>query len=237
MRIGFTRELQRLQDEILSLGSEVEENLYKVVEALRQGDVVQARHLIDADTWVNEKRIHIGMECLALIATQQPTAGDMRLLAAIIEIAGELERIHDYIKGIAKITIMISEVRMLNSLIGLLPQMAEKARHMLRRALDAFAWRDADLARSIPAIDDEVDVLYKQIYQEIIKYIMNDPTALEHANYLEWAVHNLERSADRVTNICEWIVYMLTGEYVEMDFEVEAPPPLQARVAPSEFSV
>ena len=218
------RELQQLQDEILQLGSEVEENLLIAVEVLRQRDMLRSYQLIQADKWVNEKRVNIGMDALAVIATQQPAAGDMRLIAAVLEIAGELERIHDYVKGIANINLMIGEDEVPHSLVYLMPQMAESTRRMLHRALDAFSQRDAELARRIPEGDDEVDTLYNQTYHKIINYVMENPTAIEHANRLEWAAHNLERSADRVTNICEWVVYMVTGKYTELDTKVVVAP-------------
>lgn len=214
------RELQRLQDEILQLGSMVEENLIEAVEVLRRRDMLRSYRLIEADKWVNEKRVNIGMEALTVIATQQPMAGDMRLIAAILEIAGELERIHDYAKGIAKINLMIGEDEVPHSLLYVMPQMAENTRRMLHRALDAFSQRDAELARRIPEADDDVDALYNLTYRQLINYVMAKPTAIEHANRLEWVAHNLERSADRVTNICEWVVYMVTGNYTELDTKV-----------------
>ncbi|MEJ2747808.1 MAG: phosphate signaling complex protein PhoU [Anaerolineae bacterium] len=224
IRATFERELQSLEDRIISLGSEVEENLVLSVDALIQRDLQLSQKFITVDAFVNEKRIQIGLGCLSLIARQQPMAGDMRLIAAVIEIVGELERIHDYIKGIGKISIMLGERQILPGITELLPQMALHARDMLHRALDAFTNRDADLARGIPISDDKVDALYNRIYREIIDYVIQNPSEVEHANRLEWAVHNLERSADRVTNICEWIVYMVDGEYVELDSEMEAPP-------------
>lgn len=224
LRATFDKELQRLEDQIISLGSEVEANIVKSVEALVQRDLTLSQHFITADAQINEQRIQIGLDCLSLIARQQPMAGDMRLIASIIEIVGELERIHDYVKGIGKISLLLGEREILPPIAELMPQMALHARDMLHRALDAFTNRDADLARRIPANDDKVDVLYNRIYREIISYVTQNPLEVEHANRLEWAVHNLERSADRVTNICEWIVYMVSGKYVEMDSEIEAPP-------------
>lgn len=225
LRTTFVKELQTLEDQIISLGSEVENNLIQATEALIKRDAILSEHFISADVLINEQRIKIGLDSLSLIARQQPMASDMRLIAAIIEIVGELERIHDYVKGIGKISLLLGEREVLPSIVELLPQMALHARDMLHRALDAFTNRDADLARSIPAVDDKVDKLYNRIYREIISYVTENPTEVEHANQLEWAAHNLERSADRVSNICEWIVYMVSGEYVELDSELEAPPP------------
>jgi phosphate transport system protein len=224
LRTAFEGELQSLQDKIISLGSEVEENLILAVEILQQQDDVRAERLIKFDQVINERRISIGLDSLTLIATQQPIASDMRRIAAIIEIVGELERIHDYVKGIAKINIMLGREDDLSELMVTLPMMAEKARDMLEQSLVAFATRDATLAREIPKLDDEVDALYNQFYREIVDYVGENPDAVHKANLLEWAGHNLERSADRVTNICEWVVYMVDGVYSELDTEMEAPP-------------
>jgi phosphate transport system protein len=150
-------------------------------------------------------------------------AGDMRLIASILEITGELERINDYAKGIAKNSLLIGSIR-LPEVIGHMPEMASKTQAMLRSALDASSRRDADLAREIPKADDEIDALFNENYRDLLAYAADNPGSYELINYLEWALHNLERAADRVTNICEWVVYNVTGEYVEMDSEFEAPP-------------
>ncbi|MCA9971252.1 MAG: phosphate signaling complex protein PhoU [Anaerolineales bacterium] len=225
----FERELRKLQDQIISLGSIVEENIVKAVECLRLRDAIQSERLIKADLYINEQRIKIALDALTLIATQQPIAGDMRVIAAVMEIVGELERIHDYVKGIGKISLMLHQNGPVASkLTEYMPEMAEKARDMLHQSLTAFANRDAALARQIPPLDDEVDELYKQLYRDLIQYIMAHPEETERSNLVEWAAHNLERTADRVTNICEWVVYMVDGKYLEMDSELEAPPDLSA---------
>lgn len=227
LRTVFERELRKLQDDIISLGSQVEENLTKAVGALLKNDQIQAERLIRADLEINDSRIRIGLDALTLIATQQPTGPDMRVIAAVLEIVGELERIHDYVKGIGRITLMLSNKNRLDGdLLTDLPAMAEITSQMLHQSLTAFAQRDAALARQIPEKDDVVDDMYKEIYQRIIRYVIENPTMIEEANLLEWALHNIERSADRVTNICEWVVYMVSGKYLEMDTEEEAPPAL-----------
>ena len=215
-RQTFDQELQRLQDDLLAMSSMVEEALVKSVEMLKQRDFVGSQRLIAGDQVINEKRFAIEADALTLIATQQPMAGDMRLLAAILEIVTELERIGDYAKGIARINLLIGEQPLVKPLIDL-PVMAQKARYMLHRSLEAFAQRDAELARAIPKQDDEIDGLYNQIYRELISYIMEDPRTIEGANYLLWVAHNLERTADRVINICERVVYTVTGELSELN--------------------
>jgi phosphate transport system protein len=217
-RSTFDKELQRLQDEVLALGSMVEEAIIESVEILKRRDMEGARRLIAEDRRINEKRFEIEADVLALIATQQPVAGDMRTLAAILEITTELERMGDYAKGIAKINLLLGEEPLLKPLIDL-PLMAEKARDMLHQALDAFVRRDVALARVIPSLDDIVDNLYNQINRELLTYVMSDPSNMDRANYLLWAAHNLERAADRVINLCERVVFTVTGEMVEMDAE------------------
>ena len=215
-RQAFDQELGRLQDEVLALGSMVEEALVQSVETLKRRDFSGSRRLIAGDRAINERRYAIEEDAMALIATQQPMAGDMRLLAAILEIATELERMGDYAKGIARINLMIGEQPLIKPLIDL-PAMAQKAREMLHAALIAFVQRDVEAARSIPKVDDEVDALYNQVYRELISHILEDLHVIEQANQLMWAAHNLERTADRVTNLCERVIYAVTGELTELD--------------------
>jgi phosphate transport system protein len=218
LRETFERELQRIQDEVLVLGSMVEKAITESVESLKRRDLEGARRLIAEDRMLNEKRFAIENEALILIATQQPMAGDLRTIAAVLAIISELERIGDYAKGISKINLMMGEAPFVKPLVDI-PRMAEKARHMLHRALEAFVQRDVDLARAIPDEDDEMDALYNQVYRELLTFIMSDPTTIDQATYLLWAAHNLERAADRVTNICERVVFTVTGEMMEMDVD------------------
>lgn len=213
-RAVFEQELQRLQDEVLVLGSMVERAIVESVESLKQRDFEKARQLIAQDRTLNRKRYTLEAEALTLIATQQPMAGDLRTIAAVLSIASELERIGDYAKGIAKINLMMGDEPFLKPLIDV-PRMAEKASDMLHRALEAFAHQDVELARAIPLEDDEVDALYNQVYRELLTYIMADPRTIDQANYLQWVAHNLERAADRVANICERVIFTVTGEMVE----------------------
>jgi phosphate transport system protein len=225
LRTAFDRELEQLLDRMLALGGQVESNIVGSVDALQQRDMDSSRRLIAGDQEINSERIAIMNEALALIATQQPMAGDMRRIASILEITGELERINDYVKGIARNSMMLGPDPLPAALEGL-PLMAVKTRDMLHRALEAARNGDANLARSIPDDDDDVDDLFNQSYHRLLKYAMDNPGSLEQVNCLEWVAHNLERAADRVTNICEWVVYAVKGVYEEMDSEFEAPPPL-----------
>ncbi len=215
-REKFEHDLQRLQDEILALGAMAERAVAESVQALKKRDIAKARSIMEDDRLINEKRYAIENETLTLIATQQPMAGDLRTLAAIFEIATELERIADYAKGIANIAVMIGEQPLIKPLVDL-PRMADKACDMLHRALDSFLRQDVAEARAIPREDVEVDSLYEQIYRELITYIMADPRTIEQANRLTWVAHNLERVADRVGNICERVVFSITGRGEELD--------------------
>jgi phosphate transport system protein len=215
-RNAFDRELKDLEKRLQELGSMVEEALVEAVDALKRRDLEKAGRIIAADRSVNERRYAIEQETFVVIATQQPMAVDLRTLAAVLEIATELERIGDYAKGIARIAIKMGTEPFVKPLIDI-PRMAEKARNMLHRGLQAFFQRDTELARAIPMEDDEMDALYDQIFRELITYIITDPKLVERASYLIWVAHNLERAADRVVNICERVIFMVTGELVEFD--------------------
>ncbi len=226
MRQTFDRDLQRLQDEVLRMGSEVEEHLVTVTNAFLARDAVTAQRMIDADKSINERRVQVGLR--RADPHRHPVAhgpGTCALIAAILEIVGELERIHDYVKGIGKISLSLGREPIPAPLARDLPEMAEIAREMLFQALKAFANRDETLARRVPAMDDRVDELFNHLYGEIVALVTADATQIHRANQLEWALHNMERSADRTINICEWVVYMVTGVYSEMSMgEYEAPP-------------
>lgn len=224
-RESFDRELNNLRSSILTMGSEVELNLGKVADALVKRNAILAERLIEFDERVNSQRIDLVMKSLVLIATQQPMATDLRFIATVIEIAGELERMHDYVKGIAKTSLeMGPEDRLLPSFAEDFPRMAELAQDMLSRAMIAFSEKDAILARSLAKWDNQVDYLFNKLYVDIVNYASTSPDLIAHANQLEWTIHNMERAADRVINICEWVVYMVTGTYSEFDSEYEAPP-------------
>jgi len=215
MRKTFETEIQALKDELLLLGSMVEQQIIDSVDALKKRDLDAARRIYDTDSKINAKRYAIEEQVMILIATQQPMAHDLRLLASVLEVSGELERMGDYAKGIATVNLRMGTEPLLKPLIDI-PRMAEKGVDMLHRALTAFIDEDVEAARTIPAEDDEVDELYKQVYRELMTFILSDPSTIERANYLLWTAHNLERVADRVTNICERTVFIATGEIKEI---------------------
>jgi len=215
-RESFDRHLHELQDEVLVLGSMVEKAITRSVEALKRRDLELAERVVAEDARINQKRFDIEEMCVELIVTQQPMAGDLRVIIAVLNIIVDLERIGDHAEGIAKIALMIGDEPPLKPLVDL-PRMAEKTENMLRRSLDAFVRRDDAAARQICKEDDQVDELYDQVFRELITFMLEDPRTITRATRLIWVAHNLERSADRVTNICERVVFVVTGTMEEID--------------------
>jgi len=213
-RTMFHRELEHLQDEVLVLGSMVEKATLRSVDALRTRNLAAARAIEAEDTLLNRKRYEIEEAALLLMATQQPMASDLRRLAAIVHIVTDLERMGDYAAGIARIGVQIGDEPLIKPLIDI-PRMAEKASSMLRRALDAFVERDVAAAEAIALEDDEVDALYQQVYRELLMLMLANPRTIDQATHLLWVAHNLERVADRVQNICERVVFVVTGRMQE----------------------
>jgi phosphate transport system protein len=216
IRKTFESEMQQAKDEILVLGSMVETAILDSVEALKKRDIKEAEKILAADRNINKKRFEIESQLMILIATQQPMAHDLRLLASSMEVISELERMGDYAKGIANINIRMGDEPLLKPLIDV-PRMAQKDVDMLHRALTAFVEEDIESSKKIPMEDDEVDALYNQVYRELMTFVIADPKTMERANWLLWVAHNLERVADRVTNICERTIFIATGELVEID--------------------
>ncbi len=215
LRKTFEHEIQQVKDDVLLLGSMVEQAILNTVDALKKRDIKASYQILDADRLINKKRFDIEHKLMILIATQQPMAHDLRLLASCMEIISELERMGDYAKGIANINIRMGDSDLLKPLIDI-PRMAQKDVDMLHRALTAFVNEDIETAQALPVEDDEVDALYNQIYRELMTIVIADPTTIERANWLLWVGHNLERVADRVTNICERTVFIATGEMTEI---------------------
>ena len=214
-RTGFHREMERLLDEVLILGSMVEKAIARSVAALKARDVDAARSVRAEDALINRKRFEIEEATLFLIATQQPMAIDLRTLAAMLHVVTDLERMGDYAAGVAQICIEIGDQPHIKPLVDI-PRMAEKATSMLRRSLDALVERDVAAAQLIAAEDDEVDALYQQVYRELLTIMLANPRTIDQATHLLWAAHNLERVADRVQNICERVVFVESGHMHEL---------------------
>jgi phosphate transport system protein len=215
MRTAFHKRLREIQDEILVMGSMVGKALLRSVEALKSRDISLARYVIDDDQSVNRKRFEIEERCIELIATQQPMATDLRTITAILNITTEIERIGDYAVGIARIVILIGSEPPLKPLVDI-PLMAEKTVDILSRSMDAFINRDAEAAKKIAKEDDLIDNLYDQVFRELLIIMAEDPKTITRATRLIWTAHNLERAADRVTNICERVVFIVTGKMEEI---------------------
>lgn len=215
-RDTFYRKMENIQEEILLLSSMVEQATLSAVGTLNRRDLEEARRIYEDDILLNDKRFAIENAVLILIATQQPMARDLRKLAAFLEIGAELERMGDYAKGIAKVTMKLGESPVPVPLTDI-ERMAELAVSMLHRALTAFIQEDVKTASQIPHEDNEVDHIYNRFYRLLINSMMNSPHDVDHCNLLMWVAHNLERMADRVTNICERTVFIATGELLELD--------------------
>jgi len=204
-----------LSEAVLIMGSMVEKAVINSIQALKNRDIPMATQIIEFDQTINDKRFEIEEKCVELIATQQPMAGDLRTIIAILNITTEIERIGDYAMGNARIVILIGDEPLLKPLVDI-PRMAEITVDMLHRSLDAFINRDADTARKIIYEDDQVDNLYDQVFRELLLFMAEDPKTITRATRLMWTAHNLERAADRVTNICERIVFIVTGKMEEI---------------------
>lgn len=215
IRTEFHKKIEEIRGDVLAMGSMVEKALIRSIKALKERDLALAEQIIADDRKVNEKRFDIEEKCIQLIATQQPMASDLRTIMSITNIVTELERIGDHAEGIAKIVIMIGDEPPLKPIVDL-PRMVEKTVDMLHRSLSAFTTHDAESARKIAIEDDEVDELYDQVYRELLSFMSEDPKTITRATRLIWVAHNLERSADRVTNICERVVFTVTGKIEEI---------------------
>ena len=215
-REDFDRDLRQLKDDLLMLGNMVEKAIARAIDALKNRDLESSREVVKEDDYIDQKRFDIEERCINLIATQQPMAGDLRTLIAMLHIAVELERMGDYAEGIAKISLMMGDEPPLKPLVDI-PRMAEKASDMLRRSLDALVNRDVVAATIVCNDDDEVDALYDQVYRELLTFMLQDPKTIQRATYLLWVAHDLERIADRATNIGERVIYLVTGKLVEIN--------------------
>ena len=215
-RETLDEQLNSLQKDLLAMGDLVDRAIERSIQALANRDLALAEKIIQEDETINRAQRDLDEKCLVLLATQQPLASDLRAIIAVSNIATELERIGDYAKGIAKITIMMGDQPLLKPLIDV-PRMAEKGRQLLRQQLEAFINRDAEAARRLAAEDDIVDGLYDQVYRELMFFMMQDPKTIGRATHLLWVAHNLERIADRTTNIGERVVFLVTGQVEELN--------------------
>ncbi|MEI8201026.1 MAG: phosphate signaling complex protein PhoU [Eubacteriales bacterium] len=215
IRSMYHKKLREIQDDVLVMGELVSEAILLSIDALKNRDLKLAEQIVEGDEKINNLRFGIEEKCIQLIVTQQPIANELRIIIAVLNIITEIERIGDYAGGIAKIAIMIGDEPPVKPLIDI-PRMAEQAVDMLRRSLAAFINQDAEAARKICSEDDIVDNLYDQIYLELLGLMMKNPQIVSRATRLIWVAHDLERSADRVTNICERVIFVITGKMEEI---------------------
>jgi phosphate transport system protein len=215
-RLQYDRQLSDLQDSLLRLASQVESSIGRSIEALKNQDVDEARRIIADDDQIDRAQYAIEDTALHLIARQAPIAADLRLISAVISIASELERMGDYAEGIAEIVIRSANEPLLGQLVDI-PRMAQIAQRMLREALDAFVNRDAEVATRIGVEDDEVDQLTTKVQNELLQLMGRDPSTTERAMHLMFVAHNLERVADRATNIAERLVFLVTGRVIDLN--------------------
>ncbi|HLB23133.1 MAG TPA: phosphate signaling complex protein PhoU [Dehalococcoidia bacterium] len=212
----FEKKLREMQEDVLIMGSMVEKAVQRSIDSLRTRDTALSNTVVNDDVAINKKRYEIEEKCIHTIALQGPMAADLRIVVAILFISNELERMADHAEGIARINLMLGE-EPLTGPIGDIMLMGEKAAGMLRSSLTAFVERDDAAARRICDEDDEVDALYDASYRALIQEIIRTPQDIERVTYLIWTCHNLERIADRVTNICERVIFMVTGELEEIN--------------------
>jgi phosphate transport system protein len=212
----FEKKLREMQEDVLIMGSMVEKAVQRSIDSLRTRDTALSSSVVNDDVAINKKRYEIEEKCIHLIALQAPMAADLRIIVAILFISNELERMADHAEGIARINLMLG-VEPLTGPIGDILLMGQKAIDMLRRGLTSFVERDDASARRICDEDDEVDALYDASYQAMIQEVIRTPHDVERVTYLIWTCHNLERIADRVTNICERVIFMVTGELEEIN--------------------
>ena len=210
-REDFENNLKVVQDDLIQLSSMVEKSVFKSIDALRNRDIAASQQVIDDDDAIDEKQQDIENRCIELIALEAPMAGDLRVIISVMMMATELERIGDYAEGIGKISLAMADLPPLKPLIDI-PRMADISTDMLRRSTEAFINRDTDLATSVRENDDVVDELYNQVYRELLTFMMADPSSIQRATYLIWVAHDLERVADRTTNMSERVIWLVTGK-------------------------
>jgi phosphate transport system protein len=216
MSVGFRKGFQEIQDKVLAMGDMVTKEINRSIDALKKRDLKMAHQVIANDAKIDELRFAIEDRCIELVATQKPIADDLRVIVAVLSIITELERIGDYAEGIARIVVMIGDEPPLKPLIDV-PRMAELTVEMIEKSLKSFVTRDVELAKHVVTMDTAVDGLYDQVFRELLTFMMVDPKTINRATRLIWVAHNLERAADRVTNICERVVFTVTGKMEELE--------------------
>lgn len=223
-RQRFDQELLRLKETSLMVGQEVETNIMKAVTAFVSQDSRQIEAIINADEWVNRRQVQLSQDALTVIATQQPVARDMRFVIGLMGIMGELERIHDYLKDVCIIGQQIKPFGLPKELMVNFPEIGEITSAMVHSAMTAFENHNVEQARAVPAGDQKVEALYYQTYRLLVQFAAEHSEKIDAVNRLQWATHNMARIADKTINICEWVIYIMTGDMIEI--EARHYPPL-----------
>lgn len=213
-RAIFEKELDDIKADVAQMGRLVEQAVLKSVDALKRQDLATAKRVAEEDSAIDKKRFEIEDKCVQAMATQQPMAADLRQLVAVLNIIVDLERMADHAEGISRVTLRIGKEPLLKPLIDI-PRMAVLSTNMLKQSIDAFLKHDVKLAESVYGMDDEVDDLYHQVFREVLTYMISDPKNIDRGTYLIWVAHDLERIADRSTNIAERVVFAVTGKMKE----------------------
>ena len=232
-RSEFHAQLAAVRSHTLELGGLTVTALERVIGALQEDDRPVAQEIAAADDIIDQLHSRIQREAIVILAMQQPTARDLRAITAAMMIAGELERIGDYVTGIAKLICRELREPALPPAHDLY-RMARGARRMLQRSLDAYATQDAVLARRIWHDDPAVDTLQQRLYNDLLLSMSSRPDTLTRATHLLWTVHNLERVADRATNICEQIIFMVEAEWPHFVADSTPNTLLEETLLPSE---
>jgi phosphate transport system protein len=214
-RTAFHEHLKKIEEDVQDMGEKVMKAISRSSDALKNRDLALAHQIIADDARINEQRFTIEEKCIGLIASEHPAVKDLQVIVSVLSIITELERIGDYGEGIAKIVIMIGSEEPLKPLVDI-PRMAEITLEMIQKGLQAFMNRDVALAMTVVSLDSVVDSIYDQVFRELLTFMLVDTKTTNRATRLIWVAHNLERAADRATNICERVVYMITGDKGEI---------------------
>jgi phosphate transport system protein len=207
------KELSGLKEKLLGMGALVESQVERSIKSLVDRDNDLARDVIAEDHEVNRLEVEIDEECIRLLALRQPEAGDLRFITTAMKIVTDIERIGDLAVDVSERAVELNEEPMLKPYIDI-PRMARAAREMLKNSLDAFVNRDAELARKVLGADDFVDDLNKQIFRELLSFMLEDPHTISRAIRISYISKYLERVADHATNIAEMVVYLVEGKII-----------------------
>ena len=213
---SFSKGIKEIQDQVLVMGEVVAKEISRSIEALKARDLKTAHRIIADDAKIDQMRFAIEDKLIELMGVPKPAVADRRTIVALLSISTELERIGDYAEGIAKIVVLIGDEPPLKPLIDI-PRMAELTIDMINKSLKSFVDRDVELAKRVVSMDTSVDGLYDQVFRELLTFMMVDPKTITRATRLIWVAHNLERAADRVTNICERVVFTVTGKMTDLE--------------------